>query len=722
MQGVLWYIDHTGSVQLLVTGAIAFAGSVFVILLIGWLVSLIGGPLGYLLRAFSNVYREIIRGATFITGTRYVPLFRWSIFVFWSVTFIITVSAGPPGLVLAVLVAGFAFVFAILQHALWDEDEQSRDVTGTAKNINVAVDLRLEAVWAIGLLFCLAAMGFSYLDKAYGVFPATPGSLLWVLSRAPFYVWGEVPEGVPVIDATSVYRNGNLLTGFSYRNPELAMATFWLRVVYEIFVVAALIQLATVAVRLAEKGALAELDRALKFGDPKHKQRAMTELNRLALRHRTDAIRFLASMLTLKRFAPSWRYQAAGYLYDIAEKWGGTGILFEIVNGYRKILEELSDESNEPQRALTLNRMGLSMYLLGQRIGGEEGLRMLKSAVTSCTAAIAINRKSELKLEEATAQSNLGLALWALGDVLGGEDGVLKYREAIAAYRVALEIYSESDTPNNWATTQNNLGLVLSALGKRLEGEPSIAKFEAAIEAYAAALRVYAKQGNWTAWARTQNNMGLSLAALGKMLGGAERLIKFQAAIESNRAALKIRTRKNMPVDWAMSQSNLGLVYWSLGEQQGGAEAITSFEIALAAIRSALEIFTEGEMPTNWATAQNNLGLALVSLARLLDGPEGIAKLEEAIVSYNATFRVYTEREMPVNWATSQDNLGWALQALGKRLGGARGLEKAIEAVAAHEAALRVYTKMGDAIAAAAVKRNLEEAQRLRADLEGGSA
>jgi len=61
------------------------------------------------------------------------------------------------------------------------------------------------------------------------------------LRVAIFYFWGEVPEGVPVVDATSLLHNGNLLTGASYNAPLLKWATFWLRIVYEIFVVTALI-------------------------------------------------------------------------------------------------------------------------------------------------------------------------------------------------------------------------------------------------------------------------------------------------------------------------------------------------------------------------------------------------------------------------------------------------------------------------------------------------
>ncbi len=359
MQAILTQLEIQNGLHTLANGVAAFFGSVFVIIVGGLLVKWVGGFLGPLSRSLQKLYRSIIAKAPYVIGTRYAPLMRWAIFVFWSVLCVALVAFAPPAIVLAALVAGLVIVFCILQHCLWDEDEKARDITGNAKHIDAKVDLRLETVCAVAMIFCLAAMGFSQLDRAYGVFAAIQGSPWWGPLRAALFVWGEVPEGVPIVDATSVYRNGNLLIGASYQNPVLASATLWLRIVYEIFVVAALFQLALVAQRLAEKGALGEIDRALKFGDGRRQNRAMTELTRLALRRQASAIQYLADMLGRFWPSPKLRLEAAEALFDVTERWSGIGRLYEIVSGYTQLLTELTEQDSPADWAVAQNSLGV---------------------------------------------------------------------------------------------------------------------------------------------------------------------------------------------------------------------------------------------------------------------------------------------------------------------------------------------------------------------------
>jgi hypothetical protein len=362
--------------------------------------------------------------------------------------------------------AGLIFVFVVLQHYIWDEDEQLREIT-ERKHINVKVDLRLETACAIALLFGLAAMGFSELDRTFGVFTSIKGSPWWFPFRAIFYVWGEVPEGVPVVDATSLLHNGNLLTGASYNAPLLKWATFWLRIVYEIFVVTALFQLVVVAVRLAEKGRLGEIDRGLRHGDPRRQNWAMTELTRLALRGQDKFIKYLADMLATSVFPPNLRLKAADTLGDVAERWGGIGRLYEAANGYALLLTEWTEKDMPADWAMTQNNLGTALRVLGERLGGEEGAKRLA--------------------------------------------------EAVAAYEAALRVYTEKDMPAQWAATQNNLGIALRVLGERLGGEEGIAKLGAAVEAHEAALRAYTRIGDEEGAADAKKQLQKAKAGLDKL-------------------------------------------------------------------------------------------------------------------------------------------------------------------------------------------------------------
>jgi hypothetical protein len=67
----------------------------------------------------------------------------------------------------------------------------------------------------------------------------------------------------------------------------------------------------------------------------------------------------------------------------------------------------------------------------------------------------------------AATQNNLGNALRTLGERSGGEAGLKALNDAVEAYRAALEICTRETMPAQWAITQKNLDLAIKALAKR---------------------------------------------------------------------------------------------------------------------------------------------------------------------------------------------------------------------------------------------------------------
>ena len=90
--------------------------------------------------------------------------------------------------------------------------------------------------------------------------------------------------------------------------------------------------------------------------------------------------------------------------------------------------------------------------------------------------------KADLPQSWAMTQNNLGIALYELGTRSGGEEGRKLLEDAVAAYRSALEIYTKADLPQDWVWTQNNLSVALGALGNQLEGEEGLKRKRESVE------------------------------------------------------------------------------------------------------------------------------------------------------------------------------------------------------------------------------------------------
>ncbi len=206
--------------------------------------------------------------------------------------------------------------------------------------------------------------------------------------------------------------------------------------------------------------------------------------------------------------------------------------------------------------------------------------------------------------ERAVTQNKLGMTLDALGEQ---ETGTQRLEAAIAAYRGALEETTRKERPLDWAAIQSNLGDSLLRLGKRESGTP---RLEEAVLAYRASLEERRRQRVPLDWAATQNKLGLALDSLGER-GGV--IAHLQEAAAAFHAALEERTRDRIPRDWAATQRNLGNVLFAIGQLEEGTAPLQE---AVTAYRAALEVVTREEAPFQWGATQLDLASALFLLGR----------------------------------------------------------------------------------------------------------
>ena len=328
---------------------------------------------------------------------------------------------------------------------------------------------------------------------------------------------------------------------------------------------------------------------------------------------------------------------------------------------------EVATSRDQKSLAMAQGNLGSALRVLGERSGGEAGLKALNDAVEAFRAALEIRTRKTMPADWAATQNNLGVALEALGEQSGGEAGLKALNDAAEAYRAALEIFTRETMPADWAMTQSNLGNALRTLGEQSGGEAGLKALNDAVEAFRAALEIHTRKTMPADWAATQNNLGVALVALGERSGGEAGLKALNDAVEAFRAALEIRTRETMPVQWAMTQNNLGNALRTLGERSGGEAGLKALNDAVEAYRAALEIRTRKTMPAQWAATQNNLGVALRTLGEQSGGEAGLKALNDAVEAYREALKIFTCETMPAQWAVTQKNLDLAIKALAKR-------------------------------------------------------
>ena len=156
--------------------------------------------------------------------------------------------------------------------------------------------------------------------------------------------------------------------------------------------------------------------------------------------------------------------QSGHRAWDLGTRSGGEEgrkLLEEAVAAYRSALEVRTKADLPQDWARTQNNLGSAL------LGSGNAQRRRRRPQTPSRSRRRLPKRSGGLYQSRSAsglgrtQNNLGIALWDLGTRSGGEEGRKLLREAVAAYRSALEVRTKADLPQDWAGTQNNLGNAL---------------------------------------------------------------------------------------------------------------------------------------------------------------------------------------------------------------------------------------------------------------------
>ncbi|MEQ8651143.1 MAG: hypothetical protein RIC87_01630 [Kiloniellales bacterium] len=368
-------------------------------------------------------------------------------------------------------------------------------------------------------------------------------------------------------------------------------------------------------------------------------------------------------------------------LSKYGETFPGLDALHASVAAYEAALEVYTRKAMPAAWAGTQNNLANALQVIGERTGGDAGVRSLQRAVAGYEAALEVRTREAMPYEWAATQNNLANALRVVGERTGGDAGVRLLQRAVAAYEAAHEVYTREAMPAYWAGTQNNLANALQVVGERMGGEVGVRLLQRAVAAYEAALEVYTREATPADWAMTQNNLAVALQVVGECTDGKVGVRLLQRAVAASEAALEVYAREAMPAAWAGTQNNLANALKVVGERTGGDAGVRLLQRAVAAYEAAHEVYTRADMPAAWATTQNNMANALRVVGERTGGDAGVRLLQRAVAAYESALEVYTRADMPAYWSYSKTGLGCAWIGLGIATADRMLVQAGIEAI-----------------------------------------
>ncbi len=152
-------------------------------------------------------------------------------------------------------------------------------------------------------------------------------------------------------------------------------------------------------------------------------------------------------------------------LVEHADRFGGNGHLGAVRLAGQNLTVYTRDDM-PAQWAMTQNNLGNALRTLGERAGGQDGLKALNEAVAAFRSAREVCSRDEMPAQWAMTQNNLGTALWTLGERAGGEDGLKALNEAVTAYEAALGVLREMQADHYAALVEGNRERAATILGE----------------------------------------------------------------------------------------------------------------------------------------------------------------------------------------------------------------------------------------------------------------
>lgn len=300
---------------------------------------------------------------------------RWGVYwlVFIGLAGVGTLAPTPLGLV-AVLAALIA-ILAIYRQ--WEHDETERRMLEDAGDtIPFRNDYRNELLISLVVMMGFFALGFARLEELYPLYAGDPHL---PLASTAMFIWGEFLKAVPLVDAAEIYGWRNI-SGLEASGGVGRSATFILRVVFDLVIIAALIRMVDIIRRITSGLDLRQIERDLATGDIASINAAIARLEELALRGRTNALRALTDIALARRSDErltdlDLRERAAIALLAVTDRRGDIAIGFVVIESLHA-LDSLRNRSVSPAEwAMTKKNLGNALRVLGSMAGTLVGLR-----------------------------------------------------------------------------------------------------------------------------------------------------------------------------------------------------------------------------------------------------------------------------------------------------------------------------------------------------------
>jgi tetratricopeptide (TPR) repeat protein len=662
-------IDWPGAWAVFRDGLPSFGCALISITLIYLLLRGAGPLLWAVIAPLAGLLDRIIGVVSILVGARWRRVWlRWAHLLTVSALVAAALAAAPTSGAVAAFVAGLLLILAVLRE--WSQSERD-DASGSTPWF---LRSRLwEAIFAASMLFLIAPMGLSRLDRIYHLFPDPHGSMLVDMARnfvgrTGAFAWWEVPHSVPIVHAVAPEGNPFQEGGAN----ALVTCAMLLRLSYELLVVGVFVDVLHRNVeRLAAERTLKPQREALATGDEETQIAAVESLQKLAMENRRDAIDLL-EQATSQTFPGTGnelgfytRSRAALALLDVAEAFNSRSLFYLVEETFAELIHETAPQGDgESDRrknwALACVNRAYVLVIIAEREGGQVRPHRLEEAMTAITDALHVYDQTSTPDEWALAQTILAYVLENRGELEESGAGIAQLEEAIRILASALAVMDRVDNPRVWANAQIRLGRTRANLGSRLGGETGKALL---IDAKAAFLEVIEVEEIFSSypsiWAEAQTSLGDALHDLGLSEAGDVQRKTLEDAVKAHKAALDVATFEAFPAMWAWAQKSLGKTLTSEGEFLGGDQGKELIKEAVEAFKSALKIYTPANAADYWAEIQYNLGYAFWKLAsEETDATQSDQLLKESVSALESALAVYERDVSPLNWAITMIALG----------------------------------------------------------------
>lgn len=714
---------HASVIQLgvAVGGAVGFFVCAHLLFLLAHRV--LGRAISGTSRLFSRLDERLVDPVSVWLGLAETGFFaRWGRMIAIYLGLAVIGAVAPIWLALPALFAGLVFVTAAFRRWSWDEEDRAAGLPPAERRIKGGEDYNDELLAALSAVFMFGALLTWRLGGALTLFDLPAHlSLIGYFS----YVTGEAIKAVPVL--------GNFAETAGWANPSgLRTVAPWggwfalaLRTALDILVISGLLKAADIAGRIHRGDDLRKAEIGLQSRDEDRIKAAVALVRDRAARGHAPATELLGRIATVPAKGPAafWRarWHAAEALHTLGMQEEGSTHLTMAIQGWRGLIDEARTSAGPMSLPSLLDRLGQSADRLGNRIGGQAGLVLLRDAERARREAFEI-WEVDTPLKASAVQFALAATLLRIGQRETYSDAREALLESVTLHRKWLADRGPTASALNRAEACNNLGIALQRLAVGRPHDEARELLDESVDAFRAALDEPFDQP--ARRARFSNHLTISMERLARLPGS--HVSDLEAVIKASEALLEAPDQTD-PGRRASVLLSLAVPLQKLAQQLDNSDADGLLERSRKAAREAADLNKARGDREGYANALDVLGVTLDSAARRQSEDTARATWKEAVQAHRDARDIMLEAGLDADAARCSHNLMWAATGAGSNDASDKGLERLREAVRAGRGCRLVRTledapadfalssrMLGEALAGLAWRDDLDARRGLR--------